>query len=195
LFPGLRGRRFFRRLAGFHGGGRLLGASELQEDFLEADGGGAHFVEIPAGIDDGASEIAADGAVVVGLDFKSESAGGGVAREDASDAGNQFEAGLGGDGIKSAIAGGDFDKDGAGTASAILQIVDGVGGDELALINDDDLFAGLLDFGKDVGAENDGVIAGEGLDEVAGFVNLFGIEASGRLVKNQDVGIVNDGLG
>ena len=64
-------------------GGLVLGAGELQKDFFEADGGGAHFVEIPAGLHDGAGEIAADGAVVVSLDFKDGQVVAGIAREDA----------------------------------------------------------------------------------------------------------------
>src|SRR4029077_18460362 len=35
-------------------------AGELQEDFFETDGRGTQFVEIPAGFDNGASEITAD---------------------------------------------------------------------------------------------------------------------------------------
>src|SRR5262249_8338519 len=70
----------------------------------------------------------------------------------------------------------------------------GVGGDELALVDDDHLLAGLLNLGKDVSAENDGVVAGETADEFARFVNLFGIEAGGRLIKNEHVGVVDGGL-
>ena len=56
------------------------------------------------------------------------------------------------------------------------------------------LLAGLFDLGKNMGAENDGMVAGQAFDQVAGFVDLFGVEAGGGLVKNQYVGIVNDGL-
>ena len=45
-----------------------------------------------------------------------------------------------------------------------------------------------------MGAENDGVVAGQALDQVAGFIDLFGIEAGRWFVKNQHVGVVNDGL-
>ncbi len=48
--------------------------------------------------------------------------------------------------------------------------------------------------GKDMGAENDGMVAGQALDQVAGFVDLFGIEARRGFVKNQHVGVVDDGL-
>ena len=89
---------------------------------------------------------------------------------------------------------GDFEQDGFGAARSGLQIADGVGGDELSFIDDDDLLAGLLDLGQDVRAENDGVLAGEILDEIACLVDLLGVEAGGGLVENQDVRIVNDGL-
>jgi len=46
-----------------------------------------------------------------------------------------------------------------------------------------------------VGAENDGVIARQAVNQIAGFDDLFGIEAGGGLVENQNFGIVNDGLG
>jgi hypothetical protein len=45
-----------------------------------------------------------------------------------------------------------------------------------------------------VGAENNGVIAGEALDEVASLVNLLGVEARGGLVENENVRIMDDGL-
>ena len=43
-------------------------------------------------------------------------------------------------------------------------------------------------------AEDDRVIAGEALDQVARFVDLFRVEARGRLVENQYIGIVDDRL-
>ena len=45
-----------------------------------------------------------------------------------------------------------------------------------------------------MGAENDGVVAGQALDQVAGLIDLFGIEAGGGFVKNQYIRVVNDGL-
>src|SRR5262249_43276408 len=74
------------------------------------------------------------------------------------------------------------------------QVRNGVGSDELALINDDDPFAGLFDFGKDVRAEDDGVIPAKALDQIASFVDLLGVEAGSRLVEDQHIRVVNDGL-
>src|SRR5580698_8450722 len=114
--------------------------------------------------------------------------------DDMGDARNALEPSLNHRRVNVGTASRDFDEQLLGAARAILQIVNGVLGDQPALINDEHGLAGLLDFGKDVRAENDGVIAGEALDEVAGFVDLFWIEAGRRLVENQDVWIVNDGL-
>ena len=77
----------------------------------------------------------------------------------------------------------------------VVQVGDGIGNHDLAVVDDDHLAAGLLDFGQDVGAENDGVIAGEAGDQLAGFALLFGIEAGGGLIENQHGRVVNDRLG
>ena len=53
----------------------------------------------------------------------------------------------------------------------------------------------VLHFGQDVGAEDDGVVAGEAVDQLADFDDLLGIEAGGGLVEDQDVGVVDDRLG
>ena len=45
-----------------------------------------------------------------------------------------------------------------------------------------------------MGTENDGMVAGQALDQVTGLIDLFGVEAGRGLVKNQYVGVVNDGL-
>ncbi len=96
--------------------------------------------------------------------------------------------------IHQTVARADFDQQRFRTARTILQIADGIGGDELAFVDDDDLLAGLLDLRQDVSAQDDGVVAGETLDQLARFIDLLGIEAGSRLVENQHVGIVNDGL-
>ena len=56
------------------------------------------------------------------------------------------------------------------------------------------LLASLLHFGQDVGAQDDGVVARQAANQLAGFIDLLGVEAGGRLVENQDVGVVDDGL-
>ena len=69
----------------------------------------------------------------------------------------------------------------------MLQILHGVRGDQFALVDDDDLLAGLLDFGKNVRAQKNRVIARETLDQIACLVDLFRIEPRGRLVENEHI--------
>ena len=47
---------------------------------------------------------------------------------------------------------------------------------------------------QDVGAENDGVVAGQRLEQVADFDDLLRVETGGGLVQDQHVGIVDDRL-
>ena len=97
-------------------------------------------------------------------------------------------------GIGLAVPGGDFEQKSFSIAGPRLQVAHRVGGDQLALVDDEHLLAGLFDFRKDVGAENNGVIAGQAFDQVAGFVDLFGIQPRGGFVENQHVWIVNNRL-
>jgi hypothetical protein len=60
--------------------------------------------------------------------------------------------------------------------------------------DDDDALAGMLHFAEDVGAEDDGVLAGERFQQLADFDDLLGVEAAGGLVEDQHVGVVDDGL-
>ncbi len=77
----------------------------------------------------------------------------------------------------------------------MVQVGDGIDRDDFAVINDDDFAAGLFHFREDVGAEDDGVVAGEAGDQLTRFALLFGIETGGRLVENQNRRVVDDGLG
>ena len=74
------------------------------------------------------------------------------------------------------------------------QVVRRVFGDHAALVDDDDALAGLRDFREDVRAQDDGVVPGQLLDQVPGLDDLLRIEARGRLVEDQNVGVVDDGL-
>jgi len=63
-----------------------------------------------------------------------------------------------------------------------------------SLVDDENLLTRLLNFGKDVGAQDDGVIAGETLDEIASLVDLLGVQSGGGFIQNQHIRIVNNGL-
>ena len=75
------------------------------------------------------------------------------------------------------------------------QVVRRVHRDHPSVVDDDDALAGLRDLGQDVGAQDDGVIARQAADQVAGLDDLLGVEAGGRLVQDQDVGVVDERLG
>ena len=64
-----------------------------------------------------------------------------------------------------------------------------------ALVDDDDALAGLRHLGEDVRAEDDRVVAGQLLDELARLDDLLRVEAGGRFVEDEHVGIVDQGLG
>ena len=96
--------------------------------------------------------------------------------------------------IQIAAGSGNLDRHRFGAAQPVGQVGDSVLRHKLALVDDDDAFAGMLDFREDVGAQDDGVVAGEAADELARFDDLLGVEAGGRLVENQDIGVMQDGL-
>ncbi len=119
---------------------------------------------------------------------------GGLFRNHAADAGHLLQTPLDSRPIENAIAAGNFHEHRFAAARPILQIMDGIGRDQLALVDDDHVLAGLFHFGQDVSTEQDGVIAGEIPDQIAGLVDLFGIESGGGFVEDQHVGIVDDRL-
>ena len=75
------------------------------------------------------------------------------------------------------------------------EVVRSVNGHHAAFVDDDDPLAGLRNLGKDVGAEDDRVIARQFFDQLACFDDLFGIEAGGGLVEDENVRIVDQCLG
>src|SRR5262249_23932209 len=114
--------------------------------------------------------------------------------ENATYAGKSLKLVLDLTGLELSIASRNFEHDGFGSARPGLQVAHRVGSHQLPLVNNDDLLAGLLDFGKNVGAENDGVAAGKAPDQVSGFIDLLGVEPGGGLVENENIRIMNDGL-
>ena len=70
------------------------------------------------------------------------------------------------------------------------QVVRRVFGHHAALVDDHHALAGLRDLGQDVRAQDDRVIAGQLLDQLAGLDDLLRVEARGRFVEDQDVGVV-----
>src|ERR1019366_8459102 len=83
---------------------------------------------------------------------------------------------------------------GFGAAQAVGQIGDRILSDQFALADDDDAFAGLLHLAQNVRAEDDGVLAREGLQQLADFDDLLGVETAGGLIQDQHIRVVDDGL-
>ncbi len=69
--------------------------------------------------------------------------------------------------------------------SSMLEMFDRVGGNQVPPIDDDDFSAYSFHFGQDMGAEDDRVLAGKALDQLARFGDLFRIETRSRFVQNQ----------
>src|SRR2546430_1563474 len=103
-----------------------------------------------------------------------------------------FELVLSSGGIQRVVSSGHFDQHQFGPARPALQIVHRIRSDKLALVDDDDPFTGLLDLRQYVRAQNNRVVAGETLDQVARLVDLFRIQSSSRFVQNEHVWIVNE---
>ncbi len=109
------------------------------------------------------------------------------------------------DGAHPREAGDDRRRDGIGGAradrhegavlQARLQVLHGPLRDDAAARDDDDPLADLLDPGDDVGGEEDRPVPPELLDEVPDLAHLVGIEADGRLVEDEDLGIVGEDVG
>src|SRR2546425_613446 len=184
-------RRFRRRLLSLD---RRFLASELQKDLFETHRRGPQFVEFPPRSHHGARQIAAH-EILLTFDLECVVAIVTLFKRYVADSRNLGQTLAHIFGFESAIAASDFHDYGFAAASATPQIADRIRGHDLAFVDDDDLFTGLLDFGENVCAENDRMIAGQALDQIARFIDLLWIEARGGFVKNQHLRIVNDSLG
>ena len=96
-----------------------------------------------------------------------------IAGQHAADSRDGLKLLLHQQGIRLAVAAGNFQQQRFGVARPRLQVAHGIGRDQLAFVDDQHLLAGLFHLGKNMGAENDGVVAGQALDQVAGFIDLF----------------------
>lgn len=150
------------------------------------------FEEIPIRGDNGAGQFGADRAALETLDFKGKPLPAGFLEHHSTDAAQLFETLLHGFHGEITAARFHLDGDHFRAAQPAVEVLHGVGGDEFALGNDDDALAGLLDFRKDMGAQNDGVGPGEFTDEAKSFLALFGIESGGGFVEDQNIRVVDD---
>src|SRR5438094_7547770 len=83
-----------------------------------------------------------------------------------------------------------------GAAARLLERIDGTGGRDALLVHDDDVVAGVLDVGQQVRRQNqvDAFVVRQIADEIEHLVAPFRVHAVGRLVEEQQIGIVNERL-
>ena len=93
-----------------------------------------------------------------------------------------------------AAGAGDLDLDRAAAAQLRGQLLLGPLGDDLAVLDDQQAIAGLADLGEDVAGEQDGVLAAQRLDGRAHLHDLHRVEAAGRLVEDEELGLVHQRL-
>ena len=89
----------------------------------------------------------------------------------------------------------DDDQDRAGQIGFLLQLLRRAVGDNLAAVNDDGPRTNRLDFLQNVRRKNNGLAFAHPADQAADLVLLVRVQAVGRFVQHQHVGIVDDGLG
>jgi hypothetical protein len=90
---------------------------------------------------------------------------------------------------------GDFDLVGGVAEDFAAQVGGGALGDDAALVDDEHAVAGDLDFGQDVGGDDDRHAAAQAGDEVAHDEDLMRVEADGGLVHDDHGRFGEDGLG
>src|SRR5438132_1685149 len=106
---------------------------------------------------------------------------------EAGDAGQRLEELEGAAGVV------DLDVDAAAGAD---ELVDAPGGDEAAVVHNGGVGTDLLELGQDVAGEEDRHALGtEPADELADLAHFLGVEADGGLVEDEELGLVEEGLG
>src|SRR5574341_50026 len=75
------------------------------------------------------------------------------------------------------------------------QLVRRAVGDDLAAVDDDRARARRVDLLEDVGRKHDRLVRAELADEVSHLVLLVGVQAVGRLVHDEHIGVVDERLG
>src|SRR5215475_11948298 len=79
-------------------------------------------------------------------------------------------------------------------AQRVGELPDLVEGDHPPLVDDQHPLAGHGDLREDVSAEDDGVLSGQALDELAHLGTLARVETLGRLVEDEHRRIAEQGL-
>jgi hypothetical protein len=87
-----------------------------------------------------------------------------------------------------------LDKDTGTALHLCAQILGRIDRNDLTPIDDDHAVAGLFNLWQDMRRQHDGMTPRQALDQLSYFLNLFGVEANGWLVKNEDWRIVEQRL-
>ena len=82
-------------------------------------------------------------------------------------------------------------KDGA-VFHALLQIINGVIGFDLAVVDDDDAVADSTDLAQNVGTQDNGVVPPQIQDQVADFHQLCRVQTNGRFVEDQHLDVAQE---
>src|SRR5581483_8790631 len=173
----------------FGGGVRRFFGRQRQEDLFEAHAHRPQLQQPPAAADDAARELAPDVLAALALDFVADRRAVTIRFGDARHAGHPAQR-------RYRVAAGriDLDVHRFRSAQPRRQVLRRVDGDDLPLVDDDDALARLADFRQDVRAQDDRVGARELFDQLPRFDDLLRVEAGGRFVEDQHVGVVDDCL-
>ncbi len=79
----------------------------------------------------------------------------------------------------------DLKLDATGGAHLLSEIGRGIGGLDLATIDDDDSIADHFDLVKDVGGDQNGMAFSQALDQAANMADLVGVEAIGGFIEDE----------
>ena len=88
----------------------------------------------------------------------------------------------------------DFSMHAAGGAHLVDEVLRGIGGFDLAVIDDDDPIRDHFDFRENMGGNEDRVVQGEAFDQLPDLADLDRIEAVGWLVEDEELGLVDEGI-
>ena len=88
-----------------------------------------------------------------------------------------------------------LEHDASGGPHLSNEVGRGIGGFDAASVDDDDFVAEHFHLAEDVGGNEDGVVLAEALDEATDGANLIWVESVGGLVEDEELGVVNEGIG
>src|SRR5260370_1552002 len=117
-----------------------------------------------------------------------------VLGDDAASAGHAFEFGRYGGLLDRTPTRFHFKLHDLSATEAAIEAVHGIGGDHLAMADDDHPLAGLLHLRQNVSTENNGMGTSQASNETERFFALVRIESGGRLIQDEHVGIMDNRL-